>query len=318
MPWLPSSLKRLFAAFPRLPSLPWSRHGLRWGVLALCSLGLAVMGPFGTFGSLSLQQRILYWGGLVAVGTVLFEVGIRLCARQLLRGAQSALRLHFMLGGSVSVLMTAVVVVVDTSLQRHDWWGDSGSVVELFAYVLVITVLVSSPVLWLVHQDLRQLWEPPETPSWDQEETSIPSDIEEESEQRDQKSISAPPLLSSPPQAVPSFLDRLPPHLGRELLALEMEDHYVRAHTAGGSTLILMRLRDAIAELHSVPGQQIHRSYWVALAAVTAIERGTNSRLWLHLRNGQKIPVSRTFIGTVRDLALQHGWSEYSASPADR
>ena len=32
------------------------------------------------------------------------------------------------------------------------------------------------------------------------------------------------------------FLDRLPPRLGRDLLCLQMEDHYVRAHTARGPT----------------------------------------------------------------------------------
>ncbi|WP_269747113.1 LytTR family DNA-binding domain-containing protein [Elstera litoralis] len=38
------------------------------------------------------------------------------------------------------------------------------------------------------------------------------------------------------------------------MLCLEMEDHYLRAHTDQGNALILMRLRDAVAELRSVAG----------------------------------------------------------------
>ena len=64
------------------------------------------------------------------------------------------------------------------------------------------------------------------------------------------------------------FLDRMPPRVGRELLALQMEDHYVRAHTEHGSALILMSLKEAIAELGDAEGMQVHRSWWVARGAV--------------------------------------------------
>ena len=53
----------------------------------------------------------------------------------------------------------------------------------------------------------------------------------------------------APATAAPDFFRRIPPALGRDLLALEMEDHYLRIHTALGSDLILLRLRDALAEL---------------------------------------------------------------------
>jgi|GEM_PF-308316 len=92
------------------------------------------------------------------------------------------------------------------------------------------------------------------------------------SEQADQPAASAPvaaPPIAPPPVAAgpapapqPAFLDRLPAHLGSDLLALEMEDHYVRVHTALGSELILLRMRDAIAELGGIEGAQVHRSWW--------------------------------------------------------
>lgn len=104
--------------------------------------------------------------------------------------------------------------------------------------------------------------------------------------------------------ALPSpFLDRIPAQLGTRLIALEMEDHYVRVHTASGSDLILMRMRDAIGELAGVPGMQVHRSWWVARDAVTGVQRdGRNVRL--ELANGLIAPVSRERVATLREA----GW----------
>ena len=89
----------------------------------------------------------------------------------------------------------------------------------------------------------------------------------------------------------------------RDLLALEMEDHYLRIHTAVGSDLILMRLRDALTELSSERGLQVHRSWWVAKNAVASIERD-GQKLVLTLRNGLKVPVSKTYRDQVKDAGL--------------
>ncbi|TBR25014.1 MAG: LytTR family transcriptional regulator, partial [Reyranella sp.] len=101
----------------------------------------------------------------------------------------------------------------------------------------------------------------------------------------------------------PDFLRRVPPALGRDLLALEMEDHYLRIHTTLGSDLVLMRLRDALAELGAERGQQVHRSWWVAEGAVASVDRSTG-RLILILRNGLRVPVSKTY----RDSVKEAGW----------
>lgn len=105
------------------------------------------------------------------------------------------------------------------------------------------------------------------------------------------------------PTPGPRFLDRLPPELGSELLALEMEDHYVRAHTALGSDLVLLRMRDAVAELDGVDGEQIHRSWWVARGAVEDVKRdGRNVRLVLE--GGLEAPVSRSNVAVLKEA----GW----------
>ncbi|MDQ8755224.1 LytTR family DNA-binding domain-containing protein [Sphingosinicella sp. LHD-64] len=91
----------------------------------------------------------------------------------------------------------------------------------------------------------------------------------------------------------------LPLRLGRDLICLQMEDHYVRVHTRQGSDLVLMPLGQAIARLDGVEGMQIHRSWWVARRAVTAVvEDGRNVRL--RLMNGIEAPVSRANVSRLR------------------
>ena len=101
----------------------------------------------------------------------------------------------------------------------------------------------------------------------------------------------------------PRFLDRLPPELGRDLVYLKMADHYVEAFTAAGSTLILMRFADAIAELDGLDGLRVHRSYWVARRHVAGTARRAG-RTTLRLTGGHLVPVSRGRLAEVRAAGL--------------
>jgi len=97
--------------------------------------------------------------------------------------------------------------------------------------------------------------------------------------------------------------ERLPPRLGRDVLCLKIEDHYVRVHTTKGSALILMTLSQAIEGLKDLEGAQIHRSWWVARSAITGVvEDGRNLRL--RLSAGIEAPVSRARVASLREL----GW----------
>ena len=108
------------------------------------------------------------------------------------------------------------------------------------------------------------------------------------------------------------LLDRLPHELGRDVLALEMEDHYVRVHTARGSALVLMRMRDAVDALSAWDGARVHRSWWVSRSAVAGSERDGRT-VRLVLQNGLKVPVPRDRAPELR----REGWlSGTSARPA--
>ena len=99
------------------------------------------------------------------------------------------------------------------------------------------------------------------------------------------------------------ILDRIPAALGRELLHLRMQDHYVEVHTVEGMDLVLLRFRDALREVEGIDGMQVHRSHWVARAAVAGSGR-RNGRVFLRLVNGAEVPVSRSFAPTLRS----QGW----------
>jgi hypothetical protein len=82
--------------------------------------------------------------------------------------------------------------------------------------------------------------------------------------------------------------------LGRDVLALQMEDHYVRVHRPTGSELILMPLARAIEGMEA-EGLRTHRSWWVASHAVRKVEGNARS-MRLHLSNGTIAPVARSAV----------------------
>jgi len=88
-----------------------------------------------------------------------------------------------------------------------------------------------------------------------------------------------------------------------DVLCLQMEDHYVRIHRPGGSTIELMPMKAAIARYGRPDGLRVHRSWWVARAAIRTVDQeGRNWRLVLH--NGQIVPVARSCVTQVRELNL--------------
>ena len=94
----------------------------------------------------------------------------------------------------------------------------------------------------------------------------------------------------------------LPLAFGPEVICLQMEDHYVRAHTSVGSALHLMTLSDAIARTAN-PGASVHRSWWVARHAVAGVVRdGRNLRL--KLLNGLEVPVARRSVAMLKAQGL--------------
>lgn len=95
------------------------------------------------------------------------------------------------------------------------------------------------------------------------------------------------------------FFERLPIALGRDVISLQAQDHYLKVTTTKGSELVLQRLSDACKELADSDGLQVHRSWWVSTAHVEKLEKN-NSKISLRLSDGQEVPVSRGFASAVK------------------
>ncbi|HWI86997.1 MAG TPA: LytTR family DNA-binding domain-containing protein, partial [Sphingomonas sp.] len=98
-----------------------------------------------------------------------------------------------------------------------------------------------------------------------------------------------------------------PPHLMDAALCLQMEDHHVRVHTVGRSYLHLAPLRQVAEELGPERGLQVHRSWWVAQAAVQRWEEAGRSVV-LVLTDGRRVPVARNRVAQLRAI----GWLDPS------
>jgi hypothetical protein len=108
--------------------------------------------------------------------------------------------------------------------------------------------------------------------------------------------VAPPPAASEPASVNPHtavILGKMRPDRRGDLLALNAQGHYLRIITNEGEDLILHRFGDAVAELSGDEGAQVHRSWWISQAAIDASE--SKSLKEIHLNNGLKIPVSRTY-----------------------
>jgi hypothetical protein len=243
------------------------------------SVVMAVTGPFGTYETIGLGKRLLYFTitGILAWALV---VGFIITLRQIEAFNRWPIVIRMALAGILAAVpTTAAVIIVHSWLVWPMPWRAFPYIFPQTAFLaVVISILVGLFVERRLHAEA------------DSERARVAENVD------------AAPAPGAQPVA-PDFFRRVPPALGRDLQALEMEDHYLRIHTALGSDLILLRLRDALAELGPSRGRQVHRSWWVAEGAIASAERNAG-RPVLVLRNGLRVPVSKSF----REPVKAAGW----------
>jgi hypothetical protein len=240
-------------------------------VMLAVALALAAMGPFGSFDIGSFARRLAYWLPAALCGYLFFRPTLILAA---LAGRKLHIAEPLALVGGVlaaSVPMSFFVLWLNgrpmSRMPSFENW------LQLYVQVALIGAVVTL-IFWLLERQTRS--------------TPVATTA---------AAAPAPGIRETPREA--AFLARLPAHLRGGLIALQMEDHYVRAHAANGSTLILMRMRDAVAELDGIEGMQVHRSWWVAREAVReSVSTGRGAKLLLE--GGLEAPVARSSIPALR------------------
>lgn len=244
-----------------------AREGRSWTVLAVLSLVVGLIGPFGTF-QMPMVQRLLYWTAVVlstaAIGTLVAGT-----IERALRGRMPRLAAATIAGGGSGVPIALSVVVINLVAFGPAFQGLD--VLVLAGYCTLIGAAVT--ILGLVFRP------------------------------RSASPVSAATPEGGHRPEQPALLERLPlPQRGR-LLHLAVADHYVEVSTDRGKALLLMRLSDAIREAAPVAGLQVHRSHWVALEAVTKVTRRSGKPV-VELSTGATVPVSRTYLSAARDAGL--------------
>lgn len=254
--------------------MEWLRRiAIELFVLAAVGTLLGLLAPFGS-DRLGSPIRLFFWVGFILAGYLIFRP-VSAVARWLTEETRVPPWLAILLVAVVASLPLATIVAFSLAeLTGNDFWGASRfpllygqvALVGIGIHLLMLLVFGSTPA---------------------------PAVAAPES------GTAAAGVPQRPGQGENPFLRRLPPALGRDLLSLQMQDHYVQARTALGTTLILMRFRDAVAELGHA-GLQVHRSWWAAFDAMEALDRdGRSARL--RLRGGATLPVSRACLPAVRD-----------------
>ena len=257
---------------------PAFRRGLI--IAALAGLFMAMVGALGTYEA-ALPVRIAYWMPLMLTGSAL-GTGVAF-------GVQNWGRLRrrlFFEGALIAVLVALplTAVVIGANLMAFD--NRPGSAFAL-AVVFGIGLMVSSVMTALTYAT-----SPATAPA-----AAAAAQAAAAAAPMPAAAAPAPTPAPAPP---PRILARPPLHLRHaRLLAIEAEDHYLRIHTDAGSDLILLRLVDAVAETDGLDGARCHRSWWVARAAVSAVERD-GARTLLGVGPALRVPVSRSYLPGLR------------------
>lgn len=268
---------------------------LRVGLAA--SVVLALAGPFGTYGDMSLPVRLGYWG-LIVFASIPFGYATRLASARILPRT-STLSVVLLPSLLMTVFYTPVLFVIVRYLGAADG-GALALALWLAWLVLVVSVCING-VRWAMGRSAmadrhRPRMAPP---------SGVAAGLA-------MAAAGATVTAGTAPRIV-SRLAGLP---CTDVLRLSARDHYVDVVTRHARTSLLLRLSDAMAEMEGIPGAQVHRSHWVATAAVTGARR-SGTRLVLDLVDGASVPVSRGYRDRAEAAGLLKGLRPEELGPGE-
>lgn len=225
-----------------------------------------ITGPFGTITRLSMPERFTYW--LLVLGFCWATgVGCSILSANVLRDRLAGLLPRIVIGSVLGAFPIALEVLL---LE----WAIAGGPLSFGAYGRDLLISLALCLLFSILTYIALGMQEPRDP--------------------------AAPLQTtdSGPGAFP-LARRLKPENRGPLIRLTAEDHYTDVVTEAGRELILIRFSDALAELGSQSGLQVHRSHWVADAGVVELKSAAG-RMVILLKDGSEIPVSRANQADVR------------------
>ncbi|MEM7722005.1 MAG: LytTR family DNA-binding domain-containing protein [Pseudomonadota bacterium] len=236
-----------------------ARNRLLWAALAGAALLIGLTGPFGTYSTMQTPVRLAYWA-LVVMSCYWMGFLISFAAATWFESLNTPPALSVGLGALVaSVPITLWLAALHAIFLMDPFWADF---IRLLPYAAIISLVLNFLV-----------------------ERASAGDT----------AVERP----APPTSRPAWLDQLPPELGSELLLLQAQDHYLRAETPQGETLIRGSISEASDALGDY-GIRVHRSWWVARWAIRSYRTRQGARIII-LSSGQEVPVGRSYWRSVKD-----------------
>lgn len=238
-----------------------------WLVLAVIDLVATISGPFSTLEDFTLARRFAYWTSIIILTALAAAATSTFFAYWLQRRGAG---FFVQLGASsiaASVPVTLIVWFITAFIAGNTNTGLTG-LLQFTTKTVPIAVVVAFAFQLMARSN---------------QDASDGAHNSSNTEQNDA-----------------AFLKRLSVGLGKDIYALQAQDHYVQATTARGQEMILVRFEDAIRELEGVQGLRVHRSWWVADIAVAKLFRA-EGKTSLILRGDMVVPVSRSYQSDVRE-----------------
>lgn len=261
------------------------RSPVTLGAWVFLTAVMAMAGPFGSYDHVPFVERALFWAAVVAVSIVV-AVGVRVLVNRTF-GWRDYRRVAPVTAALVSAIMTLPLHAISDVLTRHSAYMPP-AVGEIALFLFCLSMGLSALRAGIEAGPVAGVRELPAAlvVAAFAPEGQVPE--------------SQPPV---PEPVAPRLIERLPEAVRGPVVRLSVRDHYVDVVTRAGAHSLLMRFSDAMAELAGCEGLQVHRSHWVALAAISRAER-RGGRLFLTMSDGAQVPVSRSYQARVDALGL--------------
>jgi hypothetical protein len=243
-----------------------------WIVVGGIVLIAAVAGPYYTLERLSFAERLVYWGMVVGLSSVIMTF-LSVLAHRVTEARGWNWALVAVLAGMAGVLPVLATVWLAGGLTAG--FGAQGPGIGILAaYVAPSVIGVTLAVNGYIAVQERRA-----------PEAAPPSGQGREGGREEGGPVVLP--------------GKLPHHLGRDIVAVQAQDHYLEVTTLKGQCLVLMRLGDAVRDLAPLPGMQVHRSWWISLAHVARVDKGANGPE-IVMVTGARVPVGRSYRAAFR------------------
>lgn len=236
-------------------------------IWAFFCLTISISGPFDTYRAMGMPERALYWTSVITFATILASC-VKLLTSRLCHKA-----------GNLAV--SVITAFVFTAIYAPIFWMYSvgfsdGRIKQDFDFPVIAGLIGSTALVLLVLRHVLGFDDAPNTETDASSETETPT--------------------------IPRLAERLENIGSNQIYRLSVSDHFVDVYYGTGShERLRMRLSDAVREMDTVDGFSIHRSHWVAKAALKSVYRD-GGRIWAVLNDGSELPVGRTFKDNVAYL----------------